>query len=73
MKKCFLILAISFLTTACAPSVDDLINDPALLSKITKQCAQKALSGEDINTTECKNAAKAQRKKMGNMIGGLLD
>ena len=73
MRKLLLILSISFLTSACAPSVDELLNDPALLNKITKQCAVKALSGEDVDTAECRNATKAQQKKMGNMIGGMLD
>ena len=73
MKKLLLVVSLAFVTSACAPSVDDLMADSALLSKITKKCAKMALSGEDIDTTECRNAAKAQQKKMGNMIGGMLD
>ncbi len=73
MKKLIIVLFASFLVSACAPSVDDLVSDPALLSKITKECAKKAVSGEDVNTTECKNAAKAHQKKLGNSIGGMMD
>ena len=65
MKKTLVPLS-CLLLLACggAPTVDQLAKDPELLAKVTLQCAELGLKGEDTNIAKCNNAQKAMKQKM---------
>ncbi|GAC34053.1 EexN family lipoprotein [Paraglaciecola polaris] len=73
MKKIIGILPLVFALTACGtPSVEDLIDDPELLTDVLAECTAKLMKGEDSKTQECKNAAEAQKQILNNVMKGLL-
>ncbi|WP_166422030.1 EexN family lipoprotein [Paraglaciecola sp. 20A4] len=73
MKKFILILPLVFGLAACGtPSVEDLVDDPELLSEILAECTTKLMKGEDAKTEECMNATEAQKQILNNVMKGLL-
>ena len=73
MNKVLLAIPFALLLTACgAPSVDDLVEDPALLGEVIVECAELMTQGKDFDTEECKNAQLAQMKMVENMTKGLM-
>lgn len=62
MKKIILI-TLTFALVACSsPSVDDLVNDPKLLTKIMEKCEKLRAQGKSFDTTECNNAITATKR-----------
>lgn len=62
MKKITLIALSMFLVACSSPSVDDLVNDPKLLSKIMDKCESLREQGKNIDTAECNNAISATKQ-----------
>lgn len=62
MKRIALLSLALFLTACSSPSVDDLVNDPKLLSKIMDKCDQRLANGKNTDTTECQNAIAATKQ-----------
>lgn len=61
MKRITLI-ALAFVLTACSsPSVEDLVEDPKLLSKIMEKCERLHAQDKNIDTAECNNAIAATK------------
>lgn len=74
MKKLLLIAPFALMLTACGgPSVDDLLEDPELLTEITLECTKLVMEGKDADTEECKNALLAQQKMVENMTKDVMD
>lgn len=62
MKRIAL-LSLTVLITACSsPTVDDLVNDPKLLSKLMDKCEQRLQQGKSTDTSECQNAISATKQ-----------
>lgn len=73
MNKSLSVAPLLFLLTACgAPSVEDLIEDPEKLEKISQQCMVLMIQGKDTNTEECNNANEAKAQMVKNLMKGLL-
>ncbi|GAC25139.1 MAG: hypothetical protein CL579_05480 [Alteromonadaceae bacterium] len=73
MKKYMLILPLVFGLAACGtPSVEDLVDDPELLSEVLAECTEKLMKGEEVKTEECQNATEAQKQILNNVMKGLL-
>lgn len=73
MKKLLLAIPFTVLLTACGPaSVEDLMEDPELLSKVIQECTMKMAQGKDSDSEECQNAAEAQKKMTGNLMNGWM-
>lgn len=71
IKKVILTTSLIGLLTACgAPSVEDLIEDPELLIKISQECQMLTMQGKDANTEECNNAKEAGVQMSKNMMKG---
>ena len=62
MKKITL-MALTLALVACSsPSVEDLVEDPKLLSKIMDKCEKLREQNKSIDTAECKNAISATKQ-----------
>ncbi|ABG38917.1 hypothetical protein Patl_0387 [Paraglaciecola sp. T6c] len=73
MKKYMLILPLVCGLSACGtPSVEDLVDDPELLSEVLATCTEKLMKGEEVKTEECQNATEAQKQILNNVMKGLL-
>jgi len=66
MKKLLLVPFVCLISACSAPSVEDLMDDPELLSKSYQECIVKTAKGEE-ETETCKNVNEAQ-KKMGEAL-----
>ena len=72
MRKLVFIIPLVTLISACgAPSVDDLIEDPELLTEITLECNTLMAQGKDTQTETCINATKAMTQMAKNMMKGI--
>ncbi len=73
MKKLLVVLPLVFGLSACGtPSVEDLVDDPELLSEVLEECTAKLMKGEDVKTEECQNATEGQKQILNNVMKGLL-
>jgi len=76
MKKSFLLLPIfcATLTSCGAPSVQDFLDDPELLSKTTNTCLEQMFKKEkQIDEKTCQNAKEAQVQKTKNALNSIID
>lgn len=62
MKQIAVLLMALLLAACSSPTVDDLVNDPKLLSRLMDKCEQRLVSGKSTDTTECQNAITATKQ-----------
>ena len=73
MKKLVVMTCTMILLAGCGtPSVEDLIEDPELLAKISGECSMMMAQGKDTKTEECENAKQATLKMQQNIMKGIL-
>ncbi|MEI8649615.1 EexN family lipoprotein [Paraglaciecola sp. Hal342] len=63
MKKLLVLLPLVFGLSACGtPSVEDLVDDPELLSEVLEECTSKLMKGEDVKPKNAKMPPKPRNK-----------
>jgi len=73
MKKLIYVFPMVALLSACgAPSVENLIENPDKLVKISQECMMMMTQGKDTDTKKCNNAAEAQQRMAENLQRGLM-
>jgi len=72
-KKILLIAASALMLSACGtPTVEELVDDPQLLSEVLEECRTLMMQGKAGDYEKCTNAQTATVKMTQNMVKGFL-
>lgn len=74
MKKLIYVFPLVLLLSACSvPSVENLMENPEKMMKISQECMVMMSQGKDTNTEKCNNAMEAQKRMMNNVQQGIMN